>query len=166
MWREGCPRQLLRMGAQRQSEKEAGKGYLGAILIRSAINADGKIKRILKRLRLNNKLRMVVFKNTPEMLGQMRLVSGYITFGELNEEQLSELLKARGEPFTSRLQDSRGRIHYKGYLEHNGKKYKCSFRLNPPKGGFERGGIKRHYSEGGALGWRGDKLFELVKRML
>src|SRR3989344_5510737 len=40
------------------------------------------------------------------------------------------------------------------------------FRLNPPTHGFDRKGIKVPYSLGGALGYRKEKINDLVKRMI
>ena len=40
------------------------------------------------------------------------------------------------------------------------------FRLNPPRGGFERKGIKVSFNSGGALGYRGEKINSLIKKML
>ena len=40
------------------------------------------------------------------------------------------------------------------------------FRLRPPEKGFERKGIKKTYAVGGVLGYRKDKINELIMRML
>jgi large subunit ribosomal protein L30 len=40
------------------------------------------------------------------------------------------------------------------------------FRLNPPKKGFERKGIKKPFNVGGALGDRKDKIGDLLGRMI
>ena len=40
------------------------------------------------------------------------------------------------------------------------------FRLKPPLHGFERGGIKKPFSLGGVLGYRKDKINDLIKRMI
>ncbi len=37
------------------------------------------------------------------------------------------------------------------------------FRLHPPRKGYE--GIKRSFTEGGALGYRGEKINQLIRRM-
>jgi large subunit ribosomal protein L30 len=41
---------------------------------------------------------------------------------------------------------------------------KAVFRLHPPEKGYE--GIKRSYRSGGALGYRGSAINELIARML
>ena len=44
------------------------------------------------------------------------------------------------------------------------KGIKPIIRLHPPRKGYE--GIKRAYTTGGALGYRGKKINDLIKRML
>ena len=39
------------------------------------------------------------------------------------------------------------------------------FRLHPPRKGYERKGIKYHYSVGGALGYRGETINQLISKM-
>jgi len=39
-------------------------------------------------------------------------------------------------------------------------------RLQPPRGGYERKGVKMPFSKGGAYGYRGKEINALVKRML
>ncbi|MEM3138430.1 MAG: 50S ribosomal protein L30, partial [Thermofilaceae archaeon] len=43
--------------------------------------------------------------------------------------------------------------------------FKPVFRLAPPKGGFKRT-IKKHYNDGGELGYRGYKINELLLTMI
>lgn len=38
--------------------------------------------------------------------------------------------------------------------------------LKPPVGGFERKGVKMPFSKGGALGYRGKNIQDLIRRML
>ena len=40
------------------------------------------------------------------------------------------------------------------------------FRLHPPRKGFERKGIKMPFKLGGVLGPRGDKINNLIKKMI
>ena len=40
------------------------------------------------------------------------------------------------------------------------------FRLHPPRGAKGWGGIKRSFSTGGALGFRGEAISDLVERMI
>ena len=38
--------------------------------------------------------------------------------------------------------------------------------LHPPRGGFERKGIKKTFRQGGAQGHRGEKINDLIRKML
>ena len=40
------------------------------------------------------------------------------------------------------------------------------FRLKPPKKGYERAGIKKAYSIGGALGYRATEINKLINKMV
>ena len=44
--------------------------------------------------------------------------------------------------------------------------FKPYFKLHPPRGGFERKGIKTPFSLGGVLGYRKEKMNDLVRKML
>jgi hypothetical protein len=48
----------------------------------------------------------------------------------------------------------------------NGKEYKRYFRLSPAKGGLGRRGIKAAFAKSGALGNRGEKINDLIRRMV
>lgn len=43
---------------------------------------------------------------------------------------------------------------------------KPCLRLNPPRKGFERGGIKRAFKAGGVLGYRAEKINDLLNKMI
>ena len=51
-------------------------------------------------------------------------------------------------------------------MDIGGKKIKKIFRLNSPKKGYGRKGIKVSFNNGGALDYRGDKINDLIKRMI
>ncbi len=140
--------------------------YLAVIRIRSAVNASDKVNLVLDRLRLRNKMVCSLYKDTPSIRGQIQVVKDYVTWGEITPEQLKEIIDKRGEEYKGKTEDSKKKIRYRGYLVLGNKKYKSTVRLHPPAGGFERGGIKKSFKEGGALGYRADKIFELIKRML
>ena len=43
---------------------------------------------------------------------------------------------------------------------------KLFFKLSPPRGGFERGGVKKQFALGGVLGYRKDKINDLLQKMI
>jgi large subunit ribosomal protein L30 len=140
---------------------------IAVIRLRGNVKVDKGIKDTLDMLRLYNKNYCAVFESTPQTLGMMKKVKDFVTYGEIDDNTFNELVEKRGQLFEGREKDSKGKIDYsRRYLEVNGKKYKKYFRLSPPKGGFERKGIKKSFRIGGALGYRKDKINELIKKMI
>jgi large subunit ribosomal protein L30 len=125
----------------------AAERKLAIILIRGVINAKEDIISTIDKFMLRQKLACAVVPLTPANKHAALKCKDYITFGEISEETYRELVAKRGE------KDSAGKL----------KKY---FRLHPPRGGFEKRGVKIPYGLGGALGHRGDKMNELIRKML
>ena len=118
------------------------EGQLAAILTRGLINIRPSTRKTLYLLRLRKKHVCVVLPDTPTARGMLTSCKDYVTWGELAPETLKEL-------------ETKRKISYEKL-----------FHLASPRGGFERKGIKKTYSEGGVLGYRAEKINELVKRML
>jgi large subunit ribosomal protein L30 len=116
----------------------AEKKY-AAILVRGIIGADRKIKDTLKMLNLNKRNKCVLVDCTKNMLGMLNKVKNYATYGEADEETL-KLLREKSE------------------AEH--------YNLNSPRKGYGKKGVKDDFSHGGALGYRGDKINDLIRRMV
>jgi|GEM_PF-98779 len=149
------------------------------VRIRSTVHAKPDIETTLKHLRLHRINHCVIIPDTPQYRGMLQKAKDYITWGEVRPEVLAKLILLRGElkggkritdeyikkytKYSSIYSFSKaiveGKIRYRDL-----KNVKCIFRLNPPVGGYE--GIKRAYADGGALGYRGDKINELLERML
>lgn len=143
----------------------ASAGKIAAVLVRGIVDVRTPIKDTLQMLRLRHKNHCVILADTPIQRGMLVKVKDYVTWGVISESTFRNLLGARGQSFQSRPQDSKQKYSYK-YLEVDGKKYKPYFRLNPPRKGFGRKGIKVAFRAGGALGDRGDKMSDLLERML
>ena len=139
---------------------------IAVIRIRGGINVKTGIMRTFEVLRLYKKNCCVVVDSSPESIGMIKKAKDYVTWGEIDEETFKLLAEKRGEIYKGREKDSHGRIEYKKFIVIDNKKYKKFFRLQPPKGGFERKGIKIPFSIGGALGYRGDKINVLIKKMI
>ncbi|MBI2669176.1 uL30 family ribosomal protein [Candidatus Woesearchaeota archaeon] len=138
---------------------------LAIVLVRGAVGLTQPVKDTLHTLRLGRKNFCVIVPDTPAYRGMIQKVKDMVTWGEISEEMFEELVKVRGEPFLSRTTDAKKKYSY-AVLEHKGKKYKPYFRLNPPRKGFGRKGIKMAFVAGGALGYRKEKMDDLIKRML
>ncbi|MDP3990014.1 MAG: 50S ribosomal protein L30 [archaeon] len=138
---------------------------MAVVLVRGFVDVWKPIKDTCQMLRLNRKNYCVVITNTPTNNGMLHKIKDYVTWGPISKETFAELVAKRGEEFKARTTDSKEKYSYKS-LEFDGKKYKPYFRLNPPRKGFGRKGIKIPFSKGGALGNRGEKINDLLLRMI
>ena len=148
-----------------EEKKESGK-RIAVIRVRGKIGVKKEINDTLNMLRLYNNNYCVVLENTPSIMGMIKKVKDYVTWGEINDETFSLLVEKRGEEYKGRETDSKGKIKYKKFITVNGKKIKPFFRLNPPRKGYGKKGIKIPYKVGGALGDRGKDINDLIRRML
>ena len=137
-------------------EKESGK-RIAIIRIRGGINVRGDIKDAMAMLRLYRKNCCVVVNGSPSIMGTINKIKDYVTWGEIDDDTFKLLVEKRGELYKGRK---------KRFIELGGKKYKLFFRLNPPRGGFERKGIKVPFTKSGALGYRKEKINDLIKKMV
>ncbi len=154
------------------------------IRLRGQPDTHPDIEKTLYHLRLRKRYAAALYHSSlPGIEGMLRRVQDWATWGEINRETLIELLRRRGrlqgdKPLTDKwvaeklelyggipeLADKLlvGEIHYHKLEE---KGVKPFFRLHPPRGGFKRT-IKRHFTNRGELGYRGNAINELVLRML
>ncbi|HLD00451.1 MAG TPA: uL30 family ribosomal protein [Candidatus Nanoarchaeia archaeon] len=140
-------------------------GKIAVVLVRGMVKSLREVKATLEMLNLDHKNHCVILENNPVNLGMIKRVKDYVTWGVIDPETFNRLLSQRGKEFQSRLTDSKGKYSYK-VLEVSGKKYKPYFSLNPPRKGFGRKGIKVAFKAGGGLGDRGEKINDLIQRML
>ncbi|MBN1502037.1 50S ribosomal protein L30 [Candidatus Woesearchaeota archaeon] len=153
------------MTEQKQT-KQKEKERLAAVRVRGDIKARRDIKETMRLLNLFAQNHCVVVDNNSSNNGMLNKVKDYITWGELEPELYIELIKKRGERYKGLLEDKKGKVKYNRFIIYNKIKYKKYFRLNPPKGGYERKGVKKSYAQGGALGYRGKEINKLIERML
>ena len=144
--------------------KEGKLKKLAVVRIRGITGIKKDIKDTLTMLCLYHNNYCVVVNDN--MFGMVRKVKDYVTWGEIDDETYRLLVEKRGEDFKGRETDSKKKISYKKFIVINNKKYKKYFRLSPPRGGFERKGIKTPFTKSGALGYRKEKINDLIKRMV
>lgn len=134
----------------------------------------------LRMLRLYKKNNCVVLPSKPMFLGMLNKVKDFITWGEINDSTFKELLKKRGKlpakkPLTEEYLKKHAKLDFDGFVKEffDFKKelkdvpgLKLFFKLHPPLHGFERKGVKKPFSMGGTLGYRKEKINELVMRMI
>lgn len=149
-----------------------------AVRVRGIASAKREARETLQMLRLTRNNYAVLIDDRPSFLGMLQAAQNYVTWGEISRETLYELLEERG-----RLSGNKGLnaeyLQKKGYksLEELADAVFNSqveywklpniqpvFKLHPPTKGF-KGNIKKSYRAGGELGYRAEKINELVKRM-
>ncbi len=136
------------------------------VRVRGSIRIKETIKDTLDMLRLYNKNYCIIIEDQDNIMGMIKKSNDYVTYGEIDEEILKLLFEKRGIEYKEKIQDRKGKIKYNKFVVYNNKKYKKYFRLNMPKKGYGRKGIKKSFSKGGALGYRGKKINDLIRRML
>jgi len=152
---------------------------LAVIRIRGLIDVRGEIEDTLNMLRLNRNCHAVLIDDRPSYLGMLKKVENYVTWGEVSKDTIAMLLKKRGRTKgNGRLTDEYAKkVEYKSLDELAEAIWKLEveyknlpdiepvFRLHPPRKGY-KGGIKKSYRAGGSLGYRGEDINELLKRMM
>ena len=150
-----------------------------AVRIRGTVNVKPDIKKTLKLLNLTRVNHCILLEEKPSIKGMLQTAKDYITWGEIDKEMLTKLITSRGklegdkELTNEYLKSATSydsidklcqaildkKIKYKDIPN-----IKPIFRLNPPTKGYE--GIKRSYSNKGALGYRGKDINKLINRMI
>ena len=121
----------------------------------------------------------VVVPENPSTKGMLQMAKDYCTWGEIDQETLSAMIRTRGKlsgdkditddhlkektEFAS-VEDLSKAIIENEYRMRDVEDAKPVFRLHPPIKGYE--GNKRSYTNGGALGYRGEAINDLINRML
>ncbi len=112
---------------------------IAVVLVRGLVHLNHGQKDTLRMLRLHRKNSCAVVPKTESYLGMVHKVKDFVTWGEVNQEVSGLLSQRMG-----------------GNIAH----------LQPPRKGFGRKGIKVPFRVGGALGYRGEKINDLLRRMM
>jgi len=141
-------------------------GKLVVIRIRGIIGINRNIDKTLNQLLLYKKNCCVVIPNNKSYRGMVEKAKDYITWGNIDDKTFEMLIKNRSKEYKGRFSDTKQKIKYDKFLTVKDKKIKRFFRLNSPRKGYGGKGLKVPFSIGGALGYRADKINELVLRMI
>lgn len=150
---------------------------IAAIRVRGRTGVKGEIEDTMKMLRLRRINHAVLLEENPSYQGMLQKAKDYLTWGEIDEETLTSIIEKRGRlpgngPITPQyIKESTDYKSIKDLSKAviNGAKWedtgiKPVFRLHPPRKGYEN--IKKAYSEGGSLGYRGNNIGALLKKMI
>jgi len=125
------------------------------VRIRGTINAKGEIRDTLKMLRLYHINNCTIIPETKSFKGMLQKVKDYVTWGEIDKETIEMILEKEGLDASNAEKILEGKV--KDVLH-------FPIRLHPPIKGYKS--IKKPYSMGGSLGYRGKEINELIRRML
>jgi large subunit ribosomal protein L30 len=153
-------------------------GLLAVVRIRGSVDQPHDVKHALNLLNLTRPNHACVVPDDGTHKGMLQKLKDVVTWGEISKTTLTELIKKRG-----RIKGNK-KIDAKFLKEHkfestaafitavfDGKAdmrriegLKPIFRLHPPRKGFKS--VKNPITRGGDLGYRGEKINELLTRMM
>tara|TARA_Y100000310_G_scaffold275670_1_gene292324 strand:+ start:2768 stop:3238 length:471 start_codon:yes stop_codon:yes gene_type:complete len=139
-----------------------------------------KVKNTFKLLNLHKKNSCVIIDLSDSIKGMIKVIKDQATWGEIDDQTLKQLLEKRGRlPGNKQLTEEYLKQNIKKglddvFLELKEDKLKIKdipglkpfFRLNPPRKGYGVKGTKKQFSLGGALGYRKEKINNLIQNML
>ena len=166
------------MKAEKKPEQK--KQWIAVIRIKGKPGLKVDVRKTFEVLRLYKKYHCVVIPNTAEYVGMLTKIKDASTWGEIDQETLKVLLQKRGKlaqkkALTEDYLKDKVNVGFDDLVKEvfAFKKtlggvpgLKLFFKLSPPRHGFEQKGIKLPYSLGGVLGYRKDKVNDLLKRMV
>ncbi len=137
------------------------------IRVRGSAGMKKDIENTLKKLRLDRVNHCVLVPKNPSFEGMLKKAKNYITWGEINPETLEKLIIKRGRTAGNKRLNKKDALRIVKILEKKPvseiKTLKSVFRLNPPSKGYKP--VRKLYPKG-ALGNRGEKINDLLKRMI
>ena len=163
--------------AKKAKTEEANK-RLALVRVRGEVRINTDTKDTLGMLHLRRANFCCIVDNRPQYKGMVNKVKDYIAWGEIDEKTLAGLLSKwarksgderltpedlKAKKFASFEDFAKKFLDFKAEFSDLG--IKPMFRLHPPSKGHERAGIKLAYSQGGALGYRGAGINELIAKM-
>ncbi|MDK2892424.1 50S ribosomal protein L30 [Methanohalophilus sp.] len=148
------------------------------VRVRGSVNVRDSIADTLSMLRLHRLNHCVILENNPHNRGMLQKVKDYVAYGEIDAENLAQMLTNRGRlEGGARLTDayvventdfdsinafSEAVIEGKASLK-DIPGLKPVFRLHPPRKGHA--GIKKTFQQGGILGNHGKEISVLLNKM-
>lgn len=147
------------------------------IRVRGTTGVIGSIADTLKMLRLNRISHAVLVEENPSYEGMLQKSKDYVTWGEIDSETLAEIISKRGEIIGGEKVtdeylkentdyssiDDLAKALVNGEVKLSDLDIKPVLRLHPPRKGYED--IRVSFNEGGSLGYRGEEIKDLAKKM-
>jgi large subunit ribosomal protein L30 len=133
-------------------------GVILAVRIKGSVGMDPDVRKTLESLKLEKAYMAGLFPDNPSIIGMLKKVSRYLTWGRPSKQTLAAFFSKAGMPADDQ--------HVEAILR--GEKSldrTVIIRLRPPKKGFKRS-VKRAYRSGGEYGDRGEEINLLMRKML
>jgi large subunit ribosomal protein L30 len=151
-------------------KKTEGTKKIAAVRVRGRVHVRGTIADTLEMLSLRRPNHMTVLSDTLVYRGMIKKAKDYLTWGEIEPALFESIVEKWGRKAgDKRLAKAEAKEFSKKFLagETTFKEagIKPCFRLHPPSIGWDRGGVKKHVSVGGAQGNRGKEINVLLAEM-
>jgi large subunit ribosomal protein L30 len=111
---------------------------LAIVRVRGTFRLMHEVEDTFRYLGLDQKNHCTIQEDTPRLRGMLKRIEAFATWGPVDEKTIQELQKKGGK----------------------------TFKLNPPRKGYGRKGIKIPFAKGGASGNRKEKINDLITRMI
>lgn len=149
------------------------------IRVRGQPDVNCDIQHTMTLMNLTRVNHCVVVPDNASTKGMLQKIKDYCTWGEIDEETLAAMIRVRGrlagdveitdavlkeKTEFATIEELSKAIIGNDYKMKDVEDAKPVFRLHPPIKGYE--GNKRSYRNGGALGYRGAAINDLINRML
>ncbi len=136
------------------------------IRIRGNVNISPDTQKTFEMLNLRRVNNLSIWPEDKQTLKMLKKVENYSTFGIIDENTFKKIIEKRGKTTKESIDIKKATQEILKGKKFSEAGIKNCFRLSPPKKGFERKGIKKPFSLGGALGNRKEKIVELIEKML
>lgn len=148
-----------------------------AVRVRGTPKMRKSIKDTLTMLNLTKPHHAVVVDDRPTYAGMLDKVKDFVTYGEIDQSVLEMLLRkwarlegnhkvteeyVKGKTGQTIKEFTASVMNFEKELDE--LEIKKVFRLHPPRKGYKS--IKHAFSQGGSLGYRGNDINALVRRMI
>ena len=140
-------------------------GIYAVVRVRGRRKRGKDVMETLKRLRLHKSNHCVIVRDEPSVLGMLKKVESFITYGPVSEETLVRLIEKRAEVGAQRFEGDPQEVARAMMEDPKAlSKWNISpvFRLKPPRKGWKS--TKKHFPDG-ALGRR-PEMDSLLRRMI
>ncbi len=133
---------------------------LAVVRVRGRANIRTSIEETLNRLNLKRINNLAILYGSKSNIGMLYVCNDYVTYGEITPETLTQLFEKK------EIKADAGAISdiTSGKKSLKASNIKVPIRMKPPKHGYRN--TKKNYLSGGDLGYRGEEINKLIKKMM